>query len=317
MPKPPIPPVNELNSKPHHRPALAETAAKFLLDTGGNTFIDCTAGAYGGHIKALLKNTDKVLEILAIDIDPDAVNSLKTQLKEYPEVIITIGDYINLETIAKKFNFKDIDGIIADYGPSLDQILYKPGFSHSVDAPLDMRYSPERSFTASDLLNSSSQTELTHIFSEIAEDRYAHKIAEAVIAKRPIYTTTQLTQIIKSVVKGPHFYKSLARIYMALRVMVNDELNSIKLMLPQALNLLRIGGRLVCITWDSNQDRLVKSFFKQMENPCICSPDLPCICGAKPKIKILTRRPIKPTVKEIIEVPHSKSARMRVAEKII
>jgi len=316
MPKPRLLLNNASPIELHHRPALADIAAEALLYSSGAVFIDCTAGSGGGHIKALLTKTDKPLRILALDIDPNAVETLKTLMSERPEVIIVEGDYAELETLANTYNFHNADGIIADFGPSLDQILNTPGFSHSLDAPLDMRYTPKKNITAADVLNNYSQVELKRIFREIGEDRLAGRIAAAVVAHRPIATTAQLTNIIQQAADGLYVYKTLARIYMALRVVVNDELNSIERMLPQALRLLGPAGRLVFITWDSNEDRLVKDFLRRMERPCVCPPHLPCVCGAQPKLQIITRHPIRPTAAEIAAVPHSRSARLRIAQKL-
>jgi len=301
----------------HHKPVLVEKVVEILLDVDGELFIDCTLGA-GGHSEALFEAADHPIRILGIDKDTDALSLAIKRLAGRKSITIERGSFNNLDDIAAEHEFIEVDGILADFGQSSDQ-LEDPvrGFSHRTEGPLDMRYDPYSGSTAAEIVNERSQTELAEIIRRYGQERMANRIAVAIIRSRPLHTTTQLSSVVRKACPDAHINKTLARVFMALRVFVNDELSAIKGLLPKALGLLRIGGRMVFISYDSNQDRIVKEFFRTRSQTCTCPPGLPvCVCDAHSELKILTPRVIKPGRLEIETNPRSRSARLRAAQKI-
>lgn len=301
----------------YHQPVLKREVVKFLLDGDRRLFIDCTLGA-GGHTEALLEAADRPVKILGIDKDPDALVLARKRLSGLPGVIIEQGDYAALDETAAKAGINEVDGILADLGQSSDQLRDPArGFSHRLDGPLDMRYDPQTGHGAADIINSCSQDELAEIFRRYGQERAARRIASAVVRSRPVSSTGQLASIIRKAVPGAYIEKTLSRIFMALRIVVNNELEAIERLLPIAHQLLSPGGRMVFISYDSNQDRLVKDFFRLKSARCTCPPEIPvCVCNAKPELRVLTPHVVKPARDEIQSNPRSRSARLRAAEKL-
>ncbi len=300
-----------------HKPVLVEKVVEILLDVDGELFIDCTLGA-GGHSEALFEAADHPIRILGIDKDPDALSLAAKRLAGRKGITIERGSYVSLDDLAAKHGFIEVDGILADFGQSSDQ-LEDParGFSYRTEGPLDMRYDPYSGTTAAEIVNECSRTEIAEIIRCYGQERMANRIAVAIVRSRPLHTTTQLSSVVRKACPGAYIEKTLARVFMALRVFVNDELSTFKELLPKALGLLRIGGRMVFISYDSNQDRIVKEFFRTRSQTCTCPPGLPvCVCDAHPELKILTHRVIKPGTLEIETNPRSRSARLRAAQKI-
>lgn len=213
-----------------------------------------------------------------------------------------------------------VDGVLADLGVSSRQIDQpERGFSYLQDGPLDMRMNPNLPHTAADLLATLEQNELKKIFRDYGEEKLAAPIARAIVrqrSQRALLRTGDLRQIIEKIVHGPHRVKSLARIFQALRIAVNGELEALNEFLAQALALLRPGGRLAVISYHSLEDRLVKQFFKAQAKGCICPPEFPaCVCGRQPQLSILTAKPIAPGPEEIAANSRARSARLRAAQK--
>lgn len=300
-----------------HVPVMAAEVARLLLEAGGKRFLDCTAGG-GGHILALLSAAGRPIEVLGIDIDPEAVERARRRLQTAPGVLIIKGDYGRLHEIAAEVGLKPPDGVLSDFGQSSDQ-LEDParGMSHRWDVPVDMRYDPSSEINAGDIINRATYYELLTLFRDIGQERQAPRIARAIINERPLHTTSQLEHLVRAACSPAFINKTLARVFMALRVVVNDELTAIERFLPQALGLLAPGGRIVCISYDSHQDSRVKEFFRSKAHPCVCPPQLPtCVCGLRPELRIITGRAVRPSAAERESNPRSRSARLRAAEKL-
>lgn len=286
-----------------HTPVLVSETLKYLRVKKGSWYIDCTLGG-GGHALEIIKNDGKVL---GIDQDPEAILEVsKTYSKEIEEknLIIHQGNFINL----KKINHLSVCGILFDLGVSSYQLeTPKRGFAFSKNAPLDMRMDPATGVTAEDLVNGLYEDELADLFWKLGEEKFAKKIAKKIVlerGKRRIETTTQLADLIVSVKprKSHDKIHPATLVFQALRIAVNDELNNLKTALPDALDILEKGGRLVVISFHSLEDRIVKNFFKEIEN--------------SGKVKVLTKKPVIPSDDEIFKNPRSRSAKLRVLEKI-
>jgi 16S rRNA (cytosine1402-N4)-methyltransferase len=230
--------------------------------------------------------------------------------------------FADIATAAEDFADKEFDGILIDLGVSSYQ-LDEPsrGISFRFDGPLDMRFDPGAGQPASELVNRLEEKRLREIIAEYGEERQAARIARAIVRERQrrmILTTSQLRDIILAEVAPPHQTKSLARVFQALRIAVNEELEQLSRVLPVALSLLKYGGRLAVIAYHSLEDRIVKRFFqREARGACVCPPELPqCVCGAKPRLKLITRRPVVPDEAEIEQNPRARSARLRVAERL-
>lgn len=290
--------------------------SRLLLDGGGERFIDATAGG-GGHIAALLEMAERQLKVLGVDVDPDAVERCRQRFAGDTRVTMMRVSYAKIDEAAAKTGWDAVDGVLLDLGQSTDQMESRAGFSHKISAPLDLRYDPSRGVTAAEYLNSVDRGALVRLLKDVGEERKAAGIASEIIRKRPLETTDQLTEIVLGVVGGKFPQKCLARVYMAIRVAVNNELDAIEEALPKAWNLLAPRGRLVALAYDSHQDRRVKRFFQSRLNPCTCPPSLPvCVCHRKPDLQVLLRHAEQPTLEETIRNPRSRSARLRAAVKL-
>lgn len=290
----------------------------------GGVYVDCTAGG-GGHSEEILKRTAPDGKVIALDQDPDALEAVSGRLKHYGHRIrIERSNFVQLNQVLTRLGVDGVDGILFDLGVSSYQLDNpRRGFSYMEDAPLDMRMNPDQPETAAHLVQKASPRELTEIIKKYGEEKWASRIAGFIARereKRPIETTGRLVEIIKAAVpagarrKGPHPAK---RTFQALRIAVNHELEILQDALRGAVEALHPGGRICVISFHSLEDRIVKETFKELVNPCTCPPDFPhCICGRKPVLKQVTRRPITPTEKELENNPRSRSARLRVAEKI-
>jgi 16S rRNA (cytosine1402-N4)-methyltransferase len=222
--------------------------------------------------------------------------------------------------------FEKVDGVLLDLGLSSRQLAdARRGFSFSREGPLDMRFNPDQGPSAADLVNSLSEAELADLLWRYGEERHARRIARAIVAARPVTTTVQLAGLVARAVtqRGGGGQASRQRIdpatrtFQALRIAVNDELEALARALPQARDLLRPGARLAVIAFQSLEDRLVKQFYRQEAQDCICPPEAPvCTCGHRATLRIITRKPIRPTDKEIARNPRSRSARLRLAERL-
>ena len=282
--------------------------------------VDATLGD-GGHALALLAKGGAGLRVIGLDTDAEALARAQARLQsEIERCRFVHSNFRSLQPALSSLGVTSVDGILADLGVSSRQIdRPEAGFSYLEDGPLDMRMNPNLPRTAAGLLATLEQDELKRIFREYGEEKLAAPIARAIVKQRslsPLQRTGDLRQIIERIVKGPHRIKSLARIFQALRIAINEELEALNEFLPSALALLRPGGRLVVISYHSLEDRIVKQFFKAREKGCVCPPEFPvCVCGKQSQLRILTAKPVTPNPKEIAANSRSRSARLRAAQK--
>jgi len=306
-------------SSPTHIPVLLNEVMKALQAQPGGRFIDCTIGS-GGHASAILKSILPQGKLLGIDADPEAIKTNKARFNNYSETVSLVNDnFANLKTICSKYKFYPVDGILFDLGISSGQLdTARRGFSFRREAPLDMRFSSEQRLTAADIINTFPEQELAHIIKEYGEERHSRRIAQHIVQNRSITSTVQLAQVVEQSLGHKHTkIHPATKTFMALRIAVNKELDNLKTALKQTINLLRFQGRLVVISYHSLEDRIVKEFMRREASSCICPPEtIVCSCGHVPTLKLTSRKVIRPTSLEIESNPRSRSAKMRVAERL-
>jgi 16S rRNA (cytosine1402-N4)-methyltransferase len=303
-----------------HVPVLATEVRESLAVQPGQTVVDATFGA-GGHATLLAADLHGRGKLIAIDRDPTARTYFdRFEKRAGVQARLLRGDFgVVLEQLAD--NGVRADAILLDLGVSSMQ-LDRPerGFSYSVDAPLDMRMDPTQELDASGIVNAWSERDLTTIFRKYGEERYAKQIARAIVRQRPFERTGELVDVIKGAIPAPARFGDghpAKRVFQALRIAVNDELASLEEALPAALELLRPGGRLAVISFHSLEDRVVKTYLRDEAKGCTCPPDFPiCVCGREPELRLLTRKPVRPSARELSENPRSSSARLRAAVKV-
>ena len=304
---------------PIHLPVLLDEVIAALQPRRGGRFVDCTVGL-GGHAAAILEEILPSGRLLGIDADPEAIRISKNRLSRYGDAVTLVNDnFINLEAICERYHIHPVDGILFDLGVSSLQLdTAERGFSFHLDAPLDMRFDPEQGLTASDIVNRFSEQELAKLIERYGEERHSRRIARRIIQNRPIATTAQLAQLVEQAVNGKRArIHPATRTFMALRIAVNNELQNLELALKQTLNLLRPGGRLTVLSYHSLEDRIVKQFMRYAASSCLCPPGtIVCRCGHVPTLKLISRKVIKPTSLEIESNPRSRSAKLRVAERL-
>lgn len=286
----------------YHTSVLLQEAVNSLNVAKEKRFIDATLGG-AGHTKEILQKGGIVL---GIDQDEDALNFVSEEIKN-SNLVVALGNFKDIDTIAKENDFSQVDGILFDLGVSSHQFdTGERGFSFQKVANLDMRMGTGLSVKAADLVNGLTKGELIELFIKLGEESFAKRIAEEIVkarAVRPIETTTELAQIaIKGYPKGFHKIHPATKIFQALRIAVNDELNSLKIALPKAVDLLKKNGRLSVISFHSLEDRIVKEFLNE--------------CEEKKLGIVVTNKPIVPTKEEIVANPRSRSAKLRVFERI-
>ncbi len=290
-----------------------------LAPAPGRCYIDLTVGA-AGHACALLERSSPDGRLLALDADAEAVRYARSALAVFGErAIVRQGSFDNLADIAAGAGFRAVDGILADLGLSSRQLAdARRGFSFQVEGPLDMRLDPAgQATTAADLVNTLPESELADLIYRYGEEHRARAIARAIVRQRPLRTTFELAELVARTVGRRGRIHPATRVFMALRIAVNDELGALERMLPQAVDLLGAGGRLAVISFHSLEDRIVKTYMRREASGCICPPASPvCRCGHKPRLRLITRRPIRPSPEEQARNPRSRSARLRVAERL-
>ncbi len=306
-------------SEQKHIPVLLNESVEALNVRPGRRYVDCTLGL-GGHSLAILEKGRSDIHLLGIDADPEAIRIAKSRLLDYSLSTIFINDnFGNLESICYENSFYPVDGILFDLGISSMQMdTAERGFSFQTDAPLDMRFSPDQIMTATDLVNLLPEEKLAELIYQYGEEPRNRQIARAIVNKRPVVSTRQLAQLIERVAGGRHGkIHPATRTFMALRIVVNHELEKLEQALQQAVNCLDRRGRLVVISYHSLEDRIVKHFFKRESTKCLCPPRVPiCTCGHIPTLKVISKKAIAPTLSEIEQNPRSRSAKLRVAERL-
>ena len=307
----------------HTSVLFEETIASLLIRPDG-IYVDGTLGG-GGHSAGILRSLSASGVLIGIDRDDAAIKAAGERLRAASDdrVHIVHGNYSQMPEILHGMGIHAVDGIVLDLGVSSYQLdNAERGFSYMADAPLDMRMDTRESRTAADLVNEADRSELYRIIRDYGEDRFASNIARHIVearSKKRIETTGELVRIIEASIPmkvrktGGHPAK---RTFQALRIELNGELTALSDSLDSMIDMLTDGGRISVITFHSLEDRIVKSVFRKNENPCTCPPDFPvCVCGKKSKGRVITKKPIIPTGKEMEENPRARSAKLRVFER--
>ena len=283
------------------------------------SYVDCTVGE-GGHSLALLETAPES-RLLGIDLDHYALESAGERLKGHGDrIVLMAGNYSDLGTLARHHGFEPADGVLFDLGLSSLQVeTGGRGFSFSREARLDMRFDPSQATTAHDVVNRSSERALSEIIFRLGEEPAARRVAREIVRNRPIDTTIRLAEVVSRAKSRPVGGRThpATRTFQAIRMAVNGELENLGRALGEAIALLRTGGRLVVIAYHSLEDRLVKGVLRREASDCICPPGTPeCICRHTATVRLINRRPARPSEDEVRANPRSRSARMRVAERI-
>jgi len=306
--------------QPAHLSVLYKETLEALKPTPGGLYVDGTLGA-GGHAWGLLEGSQPSGQLLGLDVDPDALVLATQRLAPFGQrAHLRHGSYADLAQHLAALGWAAVDGILLDLGASSMQFdRPERGFSFQKDGPLDMRFNPAASRSAADLVNALPENELADLLYTYGEERQSRRVARAIVAARPLHTSTELAAVIAKALgsgrsAGIH---PATRSFQALRIAVNGELDALASVLPQAVAALKPGGRLAVISFHSLEDRLVKQFMRRESRDCICPPGQPvCTCGHRASLRELTRKPLAAGEQELGANPRARSARLRVAEKI-
>jgi 16S rRNA (cytosine1402-N4)-methyltransferase len=303
---------------------MADEVLRLLEPHCGGIYLDGTLGG-GGHARLILEASSPDGTLIGLDHDSEALAAAKRNLSEFgARVSFRQGNFSEMNFYLDELGVGELDGILLDLGVSSYQLdSAARGFSFREDGPLDMRMNPEEGFSAADVVAEAEAHELKRIFREYGEERWASKIARAIVTdreKEPFVTTLQLAELVSRVVpnsKGPQRIHPATRVFQALRIHVNGELDSLRTGLDVAWQRLKVGGRLVVISFHSLEDRMVKRAFRALATGCICPPRLAiCACGQKPAARVITRKAVRATEDEINNNPRSRSAVVRAIERL-
>jgi 16S rRNA (cytosine1402-N4)-methyltransferase len=297
-----------------------------LAPAPGSLQIDATLGG-GGHTERILEATDPDGRLLGLDADGAAIARVAGRLRPRfgDRLVLRQANFRELATVAPAAGFGQVDGALFDLGLSSYQLAdTERGFGFRAGGPLDMRFDTSRGVPAAELLATLDTDELTALFRRYGEEPRAARIARAIVEARrtaPVATAEELAALVGSVVppnpRQPSRTHPATRVFQALRIAVNQELEALEAGLAAALDLLRPGGRLVVLSYHSLEDRIVKRFIAAERRGCVCPPELPvCVCGRDPRLRVLTRRSVTPTTAEIVANPRARSARLRAAERL-
>ena len=306
-----------------HKPVLLHECLGALAIKPDGIYVDGTLGRAGHSLEIVRRLTTG--RLIALDRDETAIEAANRRLGDYlDKVTLVHSNFSALDAVLHELGVHGVDGMLFDLGvssPQLDEA--QRGFSYKQDAPLDMRMDRQQKLTAYDVVNTWSREDIRHILFEYGEERYAPLIAAAIERereKKPVETTLELVDIIRGAMPSKALREKqhpAKRSFQAIRIAVNDELGAVRQGMEAAIDHLNPGGRLVVITFHSLEDRIVKNVFQDAAKGCTCPPSFPvCVCGHKPKIKILTKKPIIATREEVEENPRSRSAKLRVAEHV-
>ncbi|HZK18723.1 MAG TPA: 16S rRNA (cytosine(1402)-N(4))-methyltransferase RsmH [Clostridia bacterium] len=306
-----------------HEPVMVDEVIDALKIKPEGIYLDCTVGA-GGHSIEIARRLNEKGRLVALDRDPEAIKAAKKRLAAFPMVVFVHSAFSRLREALAGVGVDKADGVLFDLGVSSYQ-LDNParGFTYMEDAPLDMRMDPLLELNASDIVNKFTKEDIASIIGTYGEERWAVRVAEFITAERkksPITTTHELVEIIKKAIpagarrKGPH---PASRTFQALRIAVNEELDELEQALGRAVDILNNRGRICVISFHSLEDRIVKDTFRLLASRCICPPKQPiCTCGKTQDVKIITRKPLLPSREEVERNPRSRSAKLRVAERM-
>ncbi len=304
---------------------MAPEVIEALAPERGGIFVDCTAGG-GGHSLEIAKRLPDGSRLICLDRDDEAIEACSARLRDYADrVTIVKSNFGNILSVLDMLGIDTIDGVMWDLGVSSHQLDDGDrGFSYSKEAPLDMRMDRSEVKTAYDVVNYYTAAELTRIMRDYGEERFASRIANLIVERRslkPIETTVELADIVSeaipAAVRKREAQNPARRAFQSCRIEVNGELDSIEPSIRGAAERLRAGGRMAVITFHSLEDRITKEVFKSLSTGCVCPPEFPvCVCGRKPDIKLLSKKPIIPSESEQAENPRSRSAKLRTAEKL-
>ncbi len=308
-----------------HIPVMRNEVMAYLNCKPGKCYVDCTVGG-AGHSSAILEKIKPDGLLVGIDQDADAIQNAVQVLKpDVSNVRLIHDNYINLPNILSQLNICKVDGIIADLGLSFNQIENSGrGFSFLKSEPLDMRMDASAGITAADIVNNETAESLERIFKSYGEERWARKIARRIVTVRTgrrIQTSTDLAKIVCAAIPDRSMHQRrkhpATKVFMALRIAVNNELEVLESFIAGAVDFLNPGGRICFLSFHSLEDRIVKRRFKDLEGKCTCPPDFPeCVCNRKQIVRILTRKVVRPTETEININPMARSACLRAAEKL-
>lgn len=307
----------------YHKPVLLDETVEILKPEPGKVYVDCTLGG-GGHFRNILERVLPGGRMVGIDQDQDSIDFVRDGLGEKSgQVDLVKGNFSDLKRIVESLGLDRVDGVLFDLGVSSHQLdIAERGFSFMQDAPLDMRMSRDNPVTAAELVKNLPERELADLIWIHSDERFSRRIARAIVVartKRPIATTKDLADVVSSAIPRaakPKDIHPATRTFQALRIAVNSEMEVLDQGLEQAVEVLKVGGKLLVISYHSLEDRKVKHFFRQMSGHCVCPPNLPvCGCGARETLKILTKKPVTPSPDEIEENPRARSAKLRAAER--
>jgi 16S rRNA (cytosine1402-N4)-methyltransferase len=311
--------------KEGHLPVLVEEVMSTLAPAPGSLQIDATVGG-GGHTERILEATDPDGRLLGLDADGAAIARVGQRLARFGDrLVLRQANFRELSAVAPKAGFSAVDGCLFDLGLSSFQLADTGrGFSFRADGALDMRFDASRGVPASELIATLDTAELTALFRRYGEEPFAPRIARAIVEARrtaPVSTAEELAAVVERVAprapRGRRPIHPATRVFQALRIAVNEELEALAEGLAAAVELLRPGGRLVVLSYHSLEDRIVKRFFQAERRGCVCPPELPvCVCGRNPRLRLVTRPSLTPSTDEIAANPRARSARLRAAERI-
>lgn len=323
-----------------HVPVMLGEVLRFLQPRAGGHYVDGTLGG-GGHTQAILEQSAPDGKVLGIDIDAQAIARVKERLSDYVSngrLVLVHGNFAELARIVHEAGFVSVEGVILDLGFSSYQVDDpQRGFSFSADGPLDMRLDQSQAQSAADIVNRASERELAEIFWRYGEETRSRRIARRIVQQRKQAAITRTAQLAELAAAGapykPGAIHPATRVFQALRIAVNHELEHIEKVLPQIVDVLSMnktlpasgqevsggqGGRMVMIAFHSLEDRLVKEFMRREAKDCLCPPHVPvCVCGHKARLRLLTPKPVTPTIEEVTANPRARSAKLRAAEIVV
>jgi 16S rRNA (cytosine1402-N4)-methyltransferase len=322
---PPGPPTSSVETEDGHVPVMVEEVIAALSPVAGNLQIDATLGG-GGHARRILEATSPDGRLLGLDADRAAIARARTRLADFGQrATLRQANFEQLGEVAADSGFAPADGVLFDLGLSSNQLAdVERGFSFRAEGPLDMRFDTSRGLPAATVINELSERELRDLFRQYGEEPNAGRIARAIVARRreaPIETAAELAEVVGQAaaapLRGRRRVHPATRVFQALRIYVNRELETLPRALAAAVDVLRPGGRLAVISYHSLEDRIVKRFIAAERRGCTCPPELPvCVCGKAPRLAPVGKQPLRPTAAEVLRNPRSRSALLRAARRL-